>query len=63
MSETCLHPQYTKELKLNAVEEWRSAYINYSALKKIIYGEEKRQGAKATPSRKSGTSEVTDASK
>lgn len=32
-----------KELKYNAVEEWRAHYINYAAFKRLIYGEEKRK--------------------
>ena len=35
--------KFTKELKYNAVEEWRSYYINYAAFKRLIYGEEKRR--------------------
>ena len=35
--------KFTKELKYNAVEEWRAYYVNYAAFKRIIYGEEKRR--------------------
>ena len=45
--------KFTKELKYNAIEEWRAHYVNYAQLKKLIYGEEKHQVAKTT-SRKSG---------
>ena len=49
--------KFTKELKLNSIEEWRNAYLNYAALKKTIFTEEKRQVVKAsTLARKSGES-------
>ena len=47
--------KFTKELKYNAIEEWRAHYVKYAQLKKLIYGEEKQQVAKTTTSgRKSG---------
>ena len=47
--------KFTKELKYNAIEEWRTQYVKYAQLKKLIYGEEKQQVAKTTTSgRKSG---------
>ncbi|KAK9798599.1 hypothetical protein WJX73_006781 [Symbiochloris irregularis] len=35
--------KFTKELRYNAVEDWRAHYVNYGAFKKLIYGEEKRR--------------------
>ena len=48
--------KFSRELQLNSVEDWRSAYVNYSALKKCLFAEEKRQVFKTsgTPGRKSG---------
>ena len=41
--------KFTKELKYNAVEEWRNHYVNYAAFKRIIYGEEKRRFGELGP--------------
>ena len=54
--------KFTKELKYNAIEEWRAHYVKYAQLKKLIYGEEKHQVAKTTTSgRKSGVQPQTAA--